>query len=65
MDADGQSELVTIGDFQSHIDVLEFDPARPEAERLSVKWRRDIERNIEERENGNTIRVLDGDFSKT
>jgi hypothetical protein len=49
VDADGQSELVTIGDFQSHIDVLEFDAARPEAERLSVKWRRDIEQNIEER----------------
>ncbi len=50
VDADGQRELVTIGDFQSHIDVLEFDPARPETERLSVKWRRDIEQNIEERE---------------
>ena len=50
LDADGQSELVTIGDFQSHIDVLEFDPARPESERLSVKWRRDIEQDIERRE---------------
>ncbi|MFV2067620.1 MAG: hypothetical protein ACC645_11630 [Pirellulales bacterium] len=49
VDADEQYELVTIGDFQSHIDVLEFDPARPEAERLSVKWRRDIEQNIDER----------------
>ena len=49
VDADGQMELITLGDFQSHIDVLEFDPARPEAERLSVKWRRDIERNIDER----------------
>jgi len=50
IDADGQMELVTIGDFQSHIDVLEFDPSRPEAERLSVKWRRDIERDIDRRE---------------
>ena len=50
VDADGQMELVTIGDFQSHIDVLEYDPSRGEAERLSVKWRRDIEQNIEERQ---------------
>lgn len=50
VDADGQMELITIGDFQSHIDVLEFDPSRPEAERLSVKWRRDIEPNIEQRQ---------------
>jgi len=49
VDGDGQMELVTIGDFQSHIDVLKYDPTRPEAERLSVKWRRDIESNIEER----------------
>ena len=49
VDADGQAELVTLGDFQSHIDVLEFDPSRPEGERLSVKWRRDIEQNIDER----------------
>ncbi len=49
VDADGQMELVTIGDFQSHVDVLEYDPARPEPQRLSVKWRRDIEQNIEER----------------
>jgi len=49
VDADGQMELVTIGDFQSHVDVLKYDPARPEKERLSVKWRRDIEQNIEER----------------
>jgi len=49
VDADGQMELVTIGDFQSHIDVLEYDRDRPEAERLSVKWRRDIEQNIEDR----------------
>ena len=49
VDADEQHELVTIGDFQSHIDVLEFDPGRSEAERLSVKWRRDIEQNIDER----------------
>ncbi len=49
VDVDGQMELVTIGDFQSHVDVLELDPNRPEAERLSVKWRRDIEQNIDER----------------
>jgi hypothetical protein len=49
VDADGQMELVTIGDFQSHVDVLEFDPGRPEAERLSVRWRRDIEQNIDRR----------------
>jgi outer membrane protein assembly factor BamB len=49
VDGDGQMELVTIGDFQSHVDVLKYDPTRPEAERLSVKWRRDIEPNIEER----------------
>src|SRR6185295_8940438 len=40
---------ITIGDFQSHIDVLNYDPKKPEAERLSVRWRRDIEQNIEER----------------
>ncbi len=50
VDADGQMELVTLGDFQSHVDVLQYDPARPEAERLSVKWRRDIEQDIEKRE---------------
>src|SRR3990172_9530344 len=49
VDAEGQMELVTIGDFQSHVDVLEFDPGRAEAERLSVKWRRDVEENIAER----------------
>ena len=49
VDADGQSELVTIGDFQSHIDVLEFDAAQPEKDRLAVKWRRDIEQRIEDR----------------
>jgi hypothetical protein len=49
VDADGQQELITIGDFQSHIDVLEFDRQRPEGERLSVKWRRDIEQDIQER----------------
>jgi outer membrane protein assembly factor BamB len=49
VDADGQVELVTIGDFQSHVDVLEYDPRRPEAERLRVQWRRDIEQNIDER----------------
>jgi hypothetical protein len=49
VDADGQQELVTIGDFQSHVDVVEYDAHQPESERLSVKWRRDIEQNIEER----------------
>ncbi|MGO8745320.1 MAG: FG-GAP-like repeat-containing protein [Thermoguttaceae bacterium] len=49
VDGDGRMELVTIGDFQSHVDVLKYDPTQPEAERLSVKWRRDIETNIEER----------------
>ncbi len=49
VDGDGQDELVTIGDFQSHIDVLDYDRTRPEAERLRVRWRRDIETNIEER----------------
>ena len=49
VDADGQKELITIGDFQSHIDVLNYDPKKPEAQRLSVRWRRDIEQNIEER----------------
>jgi hypothetical protein len=49
VDGDGQEELVTIGDFQSHIDVLDYDRARPEAERLRVQWRRDIEQDIEQR----------------
>ena len=49
VDADGHMELVTLGDFQGHVDVLKYAPARPEAERLSVKWRRDIEQNIEAR----------------
>lgn len=49
VDGDGRMELITIGDFQSHIDVLNYDPKKPEAERLSVRWRRDIEQNIEER----------------
>ncbi len=49
VDGDGQNELVTIGDFQSHIDVLEYDRTRPEADRLRVKWRRDMEQDIEER----------------
>ncbi|MBM4089165.1 MAG: hypothetical protein FJ276_07020 [Planctomycetes bacterium] len=50
VDADGQLELVTIGDFQSHIDVLEFDRHRPEPDRLTVMWRRDIEQDIDKRE---------------
>ena len=49
VDGDGQPELVTIGDFQSHIDVLDYDRTRPERDRLSVKWRRDIEQDIQER----------------
>ncbi len=49
LDGDGREELITIGDFQSHIDVLAYDRAKPEAERLSVVWRRDIEQNIDER----------------
>ncbi|HXJ57034.1 MAG TPA: hypothetical protein VNU68_10245, partial [Verrucomicrobiae bacterium] len=49
VDATGPMELITIGDFQSHIDVLNYDPAKPEQERLSVRWRRDIEQAIEDR----------------
>lgn len=49
VDGDGQVELVTIGDFQSHIDVLNYDPKKSESQRLSVRWRRDIEQKIEER----------------
>ena len=49
VDGDGQKELVTLGDFQSHIDVLNYDPKKPESQRLSVRWRRDLEQNIEER----------------
>ena len=50
VDADGQNELVTLGDFQSHLDVLEYDASKPEKERLSVLWRRDIESDISRRE---------------
>jgi hypothetical protein len=49
VDDDDALELVTIGDFQSHIDVLDFDPSSEEAQRLSVKWRRDIETDISKR----------------
>jgi hypothetical protein len=49
VDGDGQMEFITIGDFQSHIDVLNYDRRKPEAQRLSVRWRRDLEENIEER----------------
>jgi outer membrane protein assembly factor BamB len=49
VDGDGQMELVTIGDFQSHMDVLKYDPRKPEAQRLSVLWRRDIETDISQR----------------
>lgn len=47
--ADGWMELVTIGDFQSHIDVLGLDRNKPEGERLRVIWRRDIENDIAQR----------------
>ncbi len=40
VDGDGRMELITIGDFQSHIDVLDFDPKKPESERLSARWHR-------------------------
>ena len=50
VDADGQMELVVLSDFQSHFDVLEYNPSLPEADRLSVKWRREIEWHIEDRE---------------
>ncbi len=49
LDGDGQMELVTVGDFQSHIDVLGFDRSKPEGERLRVIWRRDIENDISQR----------------
>jgi hypothetical protein len=49
VEGDGRMELITIGDFQSHIDLLDYDPKKPEPERLAVRWRRDIEQNIEER----------------
>ncbi len=49
VDGDGQTELITLADFQSHLDVLNYDPKKPEAERLSVRWRRELEKNIEER----------------
>jgi len=49
VDGDGQKELITLGDFQSHIDVLNYEPNKPEDRRLSVRWRRDLEQNIEER----------------
>ncbi len=49
VDADRVPELVVLSNFQSHFDVLDYDPTRPEPGRLSVKWRRDIEKNIEER----------------
>src|SRR5206468_8838447 len=49
VDGDGQKELITLGDFQSHIDVLNYNPKKPEGQRLSVRWRRDLEQNIEER----------------
>lgn len=49
VDADGRMELITVGDFQSHIDVLAFDPGKPEPNRLSVIWRRDVETDIAQR----------------
>ena len=49
IDGDPSPELVVLSDFQSHFDVLDLDASKPEAERLSVRWRRDIEQAIEER----------------
>jgi len=49
LDGDPPLELVVLSDFQSHFDVLDLDASKPEAERLSVRWRRDIETAIEER----------------
>ena len=49
VDANGQDELIILSDFQSHFDVLDFDPTKPESERLSVRWRREIETKIDER----------------
>jgi hypothetical protein len=49
VDGDGRMELVVLSDFQSHFDVLDYDPAKPEAERLSVLWRRDVEPDIDRR----------------
>lgn len=50
VDGDEQDELIVLSDFQSHFDVLDFDPAKPDAERISVRWRREIEVNIDERQ---------------
>ncbi len=50
VDGDGQVELITIGDFQSHIDVVKFDRTKPEGSRLSVLWRRDIGLHIQDRD---------------
>ncbi|HMO83507.1 MAG TPA: hypothetical protein PKC18_01165 [Lacipirellulaceae bacterium] len=50
VDGDGQEELIVLADFQSHFDVLDYDPSLPEAERLSVRWRRDIGTDISNRE---------------
>src|SRR2546425_12833335 len=49
VDGDGQKGLITIGDFQSHIDVLNYKPHKAEDPRLSGPWRRDLERDIRER----------------
>ncbi len=49
VDADGRMELITIGDFQSHLDVLKLDHGKPEKDRLRVLWRRDIESDISQR----------------
>lgn len=49
VDDDADLELITLGDFQSHIDVLDFDRGKPEGQRLSVKWRRDIDTDISKR----------------
>lgn len=50
VDDDEPMELVVLADFQSHFDVLDYRPDLPEAERLSVKWRRDLELDIGQRQ---------------
>ncbi|MCH2202153.1 MAG: hypothetical protein MK102_09290 [Fuerstiella sp.] len=49
VDLDGQQELVMLADFQSHFEVLDYDSLKPEEDRLSVRWKRDIELQIDRR----------------
>ncbi len=49
VDDDEHMELVVLADFQSHWGVLDYHPERPEPERLSVKWHRPVEQQIEKR----------------